>query len=53
MTLTELTPMELNQYRFSGDRTPLTPEQIEANEKASQDAKVSAVTSNIDSQAGA
>lgn len=29
MTLTELTPLELNGYRFSGDHTPLTPEQIE------------------------
>lgn len=30
MTLTELTPLELNKYRFSGNHTPLTPQQIEA-----------------------
>lgn len=29
MTLTELTPLELNKFRFSGNHTPLTPEQIE------------------------
>lgn len=29
MTLTELTPLELNKFRFSGRHTPLTPEQIE------------------------
>lgn len=29
MTLTVLTPLELNAYRFSGIHTPLTPEQIE------------------------
>lgn len=33
MTLTELTPLELNKYRFSGNHTPLTPEQIEAMRK--------------------
>lgn len=30
MTLTELTPFELNKFRFSGRKTPLTPQQIEA-----------------------
>lgn len=30
MTLTELTPLELNKFRFSGNHTPLTPEQIES-----------------------
>lgn len=35
MTLTELTPMELNSYRFSGENTPLTPEQIEQLKKDS------------------
>lgn len=34
MTLTELTPLELNKYRFSGNHTPLTPEQIEAMKKS-------------------
>lgn len=29
MTLTELTPLELNKFRLSGSRTPLTPDQIE------------------------
>lgn len=29
MKLTELTPLELNKYRFSGNHTPLTPAQIE------------------------
>lgn len=28
MTLTELTPLELNKYRFSGNHTPLTPENL-------------------------
>lgn len=27
--LTPLTPLELNKFRFSGNHTPLTPEQIE------------------------
>lgn len=38
MTLTELTPLELNQFRFSGHHTPLTPEQIEQMHAASADA---------------
>lgn len=29
MEMKELTPLELNKYRFSGNHTPLTPEQIE------------------------
>lgn len=28
MQLTELTPLELNKFRFSGNHTPLTPEQL-------------------------
>lgn len=39
MTLTELTPLELNKFRFSGNHTPLTPEQIDNLRKASQNAK--------------
>lgn len=35
MTLTQLTPLELNKYRFSGNHTPLTPEQIEQLHQAS------------------
>lgn len=35
MTLTELTPLELNKFRFSGNHTPLTPDQIETLRKAS------------------
>lgn len=31
--MTELTPLELNKYRFSGNRTPLTPDQLKANQK--------------------
>lgn len=34
MTLTELTALELNKYRFSGNHTPLTPEQIEKMRQA-------------------
>lgn len=34
MTLRELTPLELNKYRFSGNQTPLTPEQIEQMRKS-------------------
>lgn len=37
MTLTELTPLELNSFRFSGNHTPLTPEQIEKLRKATDD----------------
>lgn len=36
MTLTELTPLELNQFRFSGNHTPLTPDQIEAMKKGGE-----------------
>lgn len=36
MTLTQLSPLELNKYRFSGNHTPLTPQQIEEMEKANQ-----------------
>lgn len=35
MNLTELTPIELNKFRFSGNHTPLTPEQIEQMRQAS------------------
>lgn len=35
MKLTELTPLDLNKYRFSGNHTPLTPQQIETLEQAS------------------
>lgn len=35
MKLTELTPLELNKFRFSGNHTPLTPEQIEKLRQAS------------------
>lgn len=35
MELTELTPLELNKYRFSGNHTPLTPQQIEQMQNAS------------------
>lgn len=38
MKLTELTPLELNKYRFSGNHTPLTPEQIEEMDKAAKSA---------------
>lgn len=33
MTLTELTPLELNKFRFSGNHTPLTPQQIDQLQK--------------------
>lgn len=42
MTLTELTPLELNKYRFSGNHTPLTPEQIEQMDKAAEAANATA-----------
>lgn len=36
MQLTKLTPLELNKFRFSGNHTPLTPEQIDQLRKASK-----------------
>lgn len=36
MNLVELTPLELNKFRFSGNHTPLTPEQIESLKKNSE-----------------
>lgn len=36
MTLTELTPLELNNFRFSGNHTPLTPGQIEQMRRTSK-----------------
>lgn len=38
MELTELTPLELNKYRFSGNHTPLTPAQIEQIKQAAKTA---------------
>lgn len=39
MTLTELTPLELNKYRFSGNHTPLTPENL-SSVKRDEDSEV-------------
>lgn len=46
MNLTELTPIELNKFRFSGNHTPLTPEQIERMRAASKVAESASTNSD-------
>lgn len=41
MTLRELEPLELNKFRFPGETTPLTPEQIEKLRQSADTSKTS------------
>lgn len=51
MNLTELSAFELNKFRFSGNHTPLTPEQIEAIRTASDSASGSDSDSDAENKA--